>query len=190
MAIGDFLIVQDPLKPADVIHVIAGDDFRTDYAFQLYRQGYGKTIFFTGGWCDIHLYQHGTHAREKAVAQGIPLDPIASDDSAVMSTYMEAERLKEWIQRSSSPIQSIIIVSDPFHMRRARWAHKEVFGNTVEIRMAPVPFELTPYQRAWWKNADSQEYVEQEYLKFAFYLFRYQYSWGFFRDWLSSFDKM
>ena len=37
-SIGDFLIVQDTLKPADVIHVIAGEDYRTDYAFQLYQQ--------------------------------------------------------------------------------------------------------------------------------------------------------
>lgn len=33
--IGDFLIIQDTLEPADVIHVIAGEDYRTDYAFQL-----------------------------------------------------------------------------------------------------------------------------------------------------------
>ena len=160
--IGDFLIVQDTLKPADVIHVIAGEDYRTDYAFQLYQQGYGKTVFFTGGWCDIHLYEHGARARDKALAQGLSLDAIASDDSAVMSTYMEAERLKEWIASKSSPVQS----------------------------MAPVPFELTPYQLTWWKDTDSQKYVEEEYFKFIFYLFRYQYSGGFFRDWLSSFDKM
>ena len=189
-AIGDFLVVQDPLRPADVIHVIAGDDFRTDYAFRLYRQGYGKTIFFTGGWCDIHLYEHGSHAREKALAQRLPLDAIASDDSAVMSTYMEAERLKEWIQRSSSPVRSIIVVSDPFHMRRARWAYHRVFGDQVQIQMAPVPFDLTPYQHIWWKDPGSQNYVEEEYLEFAFYLVRYQYSWGPFQDWLSSFDKM
>ena len=40
--IGNFLIVEDQLHPADVIHVIAGDDYRTDYAIQLYKQGYGK----------------------------------------------------------------------------------------------------------------------------------------------------
>lgn len=188
--IGDFLIIQDPLKPADVIHVIAGDDFRTDYAFQLYKEGYGKTVFFTGGWCDIHLQDHGVRARERALRQGVPLDSIASDDSAVMSTYMEAERLKKWIASRPIPVRSIIVVSDPFHMRRARWTYQKVFGNTVQIEMAPVPFKLTPYQVTWWKDQDSRKYVEGEYLKIVFYLFRYQYSWGFFRDWLSAFDKM
>lgn len=190
IAIGNFLVVQDPLKPADVIHVIAGDDFRTDYAFQLYRQGFGKTVFFTGGWCDIHLYEHGAHAREKALAQGLPLDSIASDDSSVMSTYIEAERLKEWMQHSPSPVRSIIVVSDPFHMRRARWAYGKVFGDQVQIQMAPVPFALTPYQPVWWKDARSRKYVEEEYLKYVFYLLRYQYSSGSLKDWLSSFDTM
>ena len=188
VSIADFLIIRDTLKPADVIHVIAGEDYRTDYAFQLYRQGYGKTVFFTGGVCKSHLSGHGARAKEKALVQGLPLDIIASDDSEVMSTYMEAERLKEWTESNSSPVQSIIVVSDPFHMRRARWTYQKVFGDRVQIQMAPVPFELTPYQSAWWKDLDSRKYVEEEYFKLIFYLFRYQYSWGFFRDWLASFD--
>ena len=88
--LGDFLVDQDTLKPADVIHVIAGEDFRTDYAFQLYKEGYGKTVFFTGGWCHHHNYDHGTHAREVAATQGIPASAIADDNFGVMSTYMEA----------------------------------------------------------------------------------------------------
>ena len=187
--IGDFLVVQDTLKPADVIHVIAGEDFRTDYAFQLYKKGYGKTVFFTGGWCHHHNYDHGTHAREKAVAQGIPLTSIADDDTEVMSTYMEAMRLKEWIERNSIPIHSIIVVSDPFQMRRARWTYRKVFGSKIQIQMAPVPFELTPYKSTWWADANSRKYVEDEYLKSIFYLFRYQYSWGSLREWLSTFDR-
>jgi len=154
--LGDFLVVQDTLKPADVIHVIAGEDFRTDYAFQLYKKGYGKTVFFTGGWCHHHNYDHGTHAREVAATQGIPLAAIADDNFEVMSTYMEAIRLKEWIKTRSIPVKSVIVVSDPFHMRRARWAYRKVFGDKIKIQMAPVPFELTPYQSAWWDDANSR----------------------------------
>lgn len=186
--IGDFLIIDDLLEPAEVIHVIAGEDYRTDYAFQLYQRGYGKTIFFTGGRCESHLTGHGARAKEKAIAQGVPVDSIAFDDSDVMSTYMEAEKLKEWIERNSYSVQSIIVVSDPFHMRRARCAYRRVFGDKVQLQMAPVPFKLTPYQSTWWKNVKSREYVQDEYFKFIFYLFRYKYSWGFFKDWLASFD--
>ncbi len=186
--IGDFLIVRDSLQPADVIHVIAGDDYRTDYAFQLYKQGYGKTVFFTGGWCDIHLYQHGEHAEERALTQDISVDAIAYDNSNVMSTYMEAERLKEWIARNPYPVRSVIVVSDPFHMRRVQWTYRKVFGDQIQIQMAPVPFDLTPYQRTWWKDPESRQYVRDEYSKLIYYLFRYQFSSGFFKDWLASLD--
>jgi hypothetical protein len=140
------------------------------------------------GQCEFHLSGHGARARERALVQGIPLAAIASDDSEVMSTYMEAELLKEWIGKNTSPVQSIIVVSDPFHMRRARWAYQKVFGDEIQIQMAPVPFELTPYQSTWWKDVKSRKYVQDEYFKFIFYLFRYQYGWGFLKDWLASFD--
>lgn len=188
LLIADFLVVQDTLQPADVIHVIAGDDYRTDYAIRLYKKGYGKTLFFTGGWCDFHFYNHGEHAQARALAQGVPLDAIVFDDSKVMSTYMEAERLKEWIVHNPYPLQSVMVVSDPFHMRRARWTYRRVFGKNMEIQMAPVPFDLTPYQRTWWKDRESREYIQDEYSKSIYYLFRYQYSWGIFKDWLASLD--
>ena len=152
MRIGDFLYIQDTLEPADVIHVIAGDDYRTDYAIQLYKKGYGEKIFFTGGWCEIHHYWHGEHAKERSLAQGVPLDAIVIDDSKVLSTYMEAEKLKEWMTKRLEPVRSVTVVSDPFHMRRARWTFQKMLGDKIVVQMAPVPFEQTPFQRIWWKD--------------------------------------
>jgi uncharacterized SAM-binding protein YcdF (DUF218 family) len=188
LAIGDFLIVADDLKPADVIHVIAGEDYRTDYAIQLYKQGYGKTLFYTGGWCKFHNYYHGAHAQEVSLARGVPLEAIAFDETTVTSTYMEAEVLKEWISQQPYPVRSVIVVSDPFHMRRAQWAYRRVLGDGIEVQMAPVPFELVPYQRAWWKDRRSLKYVRDEYLKHIYYVLCYQISWGKFRAWLVSLD--
>jgi uncharacterized SAM-binding protein YcdF (DUF218 family) len=188
MFIGDFLVVQASLHRADVIHVIAGEDYRTDYAIQLYERGLASTLFFTGGWCKLHMYYHGEHARERALAYGLHVDAIAIDDSDVTSTYMEAERLKEWIAQSPDPVRSIIVVSDPFHMRRARWTYQKVFGDSIAVQLAPVPFAMTPYQRNWWRNQQSRQNVQDEYVKFVYYLFRYQYSWGILKDWLVSFD--
>jgi uncharacterized SAM-binding protein YcdF (DUF218 family) len=189
LAIGDFLVVQDKLQPADVIHVIAGLDDRTDYAIQLYRQGYGKQIFFTGGWCIYHNYYHGQHGRERALEQGIPPEAIAIDDAQVTSTYSEVVRLKEFITHSQSPVRSVIVVSDPYHMRRARWTYRHVLGDQVRIQMAPVPFGLSPYQRHWWTDEASQQYVKEEYLKLAYYYARYQFGVGPLGGWLASLDR-
>ena len=187
--VGDFLIIQDRLQPADVIHVIAGEDYRTDYAIQLYKEGYGKTLFFTGGWCNQHQYRHGEHAEQTSLEQGVPPKDIAWDDSTVTSTYMEAEKLKAWIAQSSIPIRSAIVVSDPFHMRRIRWIYKKVFGKDIQVEMAPVPFSLTPYQRTWWMDWGSRNYVKDEYVKYVYYIVRYRLSAGKFHEWLVSLDR-
>ena len=187
-AIGDFLVIQDDLQPADVIHVIAGADYRTGHAIQLYKQGNAKTIFFTGGWCTYHNYYHGEHGMQQALAQGVPGEDIAFDDSPVTSTYSETVLLKDWIDQSPAPIRSVIVVSDPFHMRRARWTTGQVLGEGVEILMAPVPFDKTPYNQQWWVDETSQRYVKEEYIKSIYYLLRYKYSWGRLSEWLASYD--
>jgi uncharacterized SAM-binding protein YcdF (DUF218 family) len=189
LAIGDFLVVQDELHPADVIHVISGPDDRTDYAIQLYKEGYARQIFFTGGWCSFHNYYHGQHGKERALEQGIPLEAIAIDDSQVTSTYSEAVKLKELIEQSQAPIHSVIVVSDPYHMRRARWTYRHLLGVQVSLQMAPIPFELSPYQRRWWTDEKSRQYVKNEYLKIAYYYARYQFGVGPLGEWLISFDQ-
>jgi hypothetical protein len=37
LLLGGFLIVKDTVEPANIIHVIAGDDYRTNFAIQLYK---------------------------------------------------------------------------------------------------------------------------------------------------------
>lgn len=189
LAIGNFLVIKKDLAPADIIHVIAGPDYRTDYAIKLYKQGYCKQIFFTGGWCHSHNLYHGQHSKESAVKQGIPLEAITTDDSEVTSTYSEAVRLKEFIAQSLVPIHSVIIVSDPFHMRRSRWTYQKVLGDKIMVQMAPVPFEFTEFKLIWWTDAKSRKYVKDEYLKTLYYHARYKFSWGKLREWLASLDK-
>jgi uncharacterized SAM-binding protein YcdF (DUF218 family) len=185
----NFLIIKDELKPADVIHVIAGEDYRTDYAIQLYKRDLGKTLFFTGGWCTFHQYHHGKHAEERALAQGVPANAIAYDDASVISTYMEVQRLQEWIGQRPAPVHSVIVVSDPFHMRRARWTCKKVLGERIEVQMAPVPMELTPHRLRWWTDPVSRRYVRAEYEKLIYYVLRYQISRGKLRAWLAAKDR-
>jgi uncharacterized SAM-binding protein YcdF (DUF218 family) len=169
-AIGDFLVVkEDNLQPADMIHVLGGDFDRLDYAVELYHQGYAPRLFVTG--CDYIAY------KERAVVSGVRPEDIFPDSSWSATTYEEALELKEFLDSDAS-IQSVIVASDPYHMRRARWTFRWVLGDQVSIQMAPVPFNLSPYQRRWWTDANSWQYVKNEYLKIAYYYARYQLSAG------------
>jgi uncharacterized SAM-binding protein YcdF (DUF218 family) len=187
-SIGDFLVIDDPLSKADVIHVIAGGDYRTEYAINLYKQGYGKILFFTGGWCNSHQYYHGLHGKEVAEAHGVPSVSIRIDESPVKSTYSEALRLKKFIESEKEPVESIIVVSDRHHMRRSRWAYRKIFGEKIRIQMAPVPFELSPYQQIWWREVHTRHFVISEYEKLVYYYARYQISFGIIKRWLESLD--
>lgn len=188
LMVGNLLIIQDPLQKADVIHVISGLDYRTNYAVQLYKQGYGKYLFFTGGWCPEIMGVHAERSTALSIRQGVPADVIKADPFPVTSTYQEAQRLKHWIDQEQMSIHSVIIVSDPHHMRRARWAYQQVLGKEVKLIMAPVPFDQTPDRQRWWNDGFSRSMVRDEYLKTIYYYARYWLSWGPFRDWLASFD--
>jgi uncharacterized SAM-binding protein YcdF (DUF218 family) len=188
LAVSDFLVVQDTLQPASVIHVIAGEDHRTQHAIELYQQGFAKTIFFTGGWCENHQYFHGQHGVEVALASGVPEQSLAFDDSPVTSTYSEAELLKKLLDGNPQAALSVIVVSDPFHMRRAQWTYRQILGDGVRVQMAPVPVDQTPYKIRWWEDGRSRRYVKDEYQKFVYYIARYQLTWGVVREWLASYD--
>ncbi len=186
---GDYLIISDNLKPADIIHVIAGEDHRTLYGIKLYRYGLAKQLFFTGGWCDIHREYHGKRAKRMAIRSGLSETAIVADDTNVTSTYAEAVRLKLFIENQPKDISSVIVVSDSYHMRRAMWTYRKVLGDNIEIQMAPVPFQLSPYARQWWRQEETFLFVMHEYIKIPFYYMRYQFSSGRLRDWLAQFDK-
>lgn len=188
-AVGNFLVIQDALRPVDVIHVISGPDDRTDYAIQLYKAGLAQQIFFTGGWCTIHGYYHGRHGVELAEAQGIAPEHIAVDESHVTSTYDEIVLMKEFVGRSPTPIRSVIVVSDAFHGRRAVWTYHLVLGEEVTVLFAPVPWEESPYRLRWWEDEASREYVGQEYIKLIYYFARHRLGIKPLSDWLASLDK-
>ncbi len=101
-----------------------------------------------------------------------------------MSTYDEAILLKKYIDDNQLPVQSVLVVSDPFHMRRARWTYERVLGNDIKVLMAPVPFERLVYKNDWWTDPAAQRYILDEYTKMFYYFLRYQLSW----KWLARFD--
>lgn len=188
--LGDFLVVSEPLQHADVIHVISGPDNRTGYAIELYQAGYADQLFFTGGWCSDYQEDHAIHARRLALLQGVPLQAIATDSLSVLTTYQEAEQLKAWIEASPRPVESVLVVSEPFHMRRARWVYQAVLGRDFRVIMAPLPFSQSLYRRDWWTDAASRQMVGAEYLKLGFYYFRYWAPIPALRNWLARFDRM
>ena len=161
--LGSHLIVQDPLQPAYLIHVLGGDFDRLDYGVKLYERGYGHRIFITGE-DDAVAY------RNHVISKGVPPEAALPAESWASTTYEEAQELKQHIESDMS-IQSVIIVSSPYQMRRARLIFQNVLGDKVRLQFIAVPFEQSSQKIHWWNDAYSRKSVISEYLKiFHFYL--------------------
>ncbi|MDO9120452.1 MAG: YdcF family protein [Anaerolineaceae bacterium] len=188
--IGDYLIIQDKPKKVDMIVTSSGAEYRTDYAIELYKQGLASKLFFTGGYSEKNQRIEAEWSRRLALDAGAPDDAVIIDTSEVISTYQEALRLRSYLDAHNETITTIMIVTDPYHTRRAKWAYKTVFGDQIKVRMVPVPFESTNLSITWWKDAESRKMVWNEYVKLVFYVIRYELSAGELKTWLTRFDKI
>jgi uncharacterized SAM-binding protein YcdF (DUF218 family) len=188
--IGDYLIIQDKPKKVDMIVTSSGAEYRTDFAIELYKQGLASKLFFTGGYSEKNQRIEAEWSRRLALDAGAPDDAVIIDTSEVISTYQEALRLRSYLDAHTETITTIMIVTDPYHTRRAKWAYKTVFGDQIKVRMVPVPFESTNLSKTWWKDAESRKMVWNEYVKLVFYVIRYELSAGELKTWLTRFDKI
>jgi uncharacterized SAM-binding protein YcdF (DUF218 family) len=176
LGIGNLLIVSDDLQPADLIHVLGGGDVgRVDHGVALYKQGLGKKLFFTGGRVEprgMYNLPDSFSSGDYAEMQGVRADDILSHGSKAANTYEEAVALRELVDKENS-IQSVIIVSTPYHLQRVRWVFNKLLGYRVRLQYAPVPFAISQYKQRWWDDKLSLAMVKDEYLKMAFYFLRY-----------------
>jgi uncharacterized SAM-binding protein YcdF (DUF218 family) len=157
--LGYFLVVDDgDVQPADLIHVLGGRPERLDFGIQLYKAGYAPRLFITGGIEDVVRY------RRYAVEQGVPPEAIFPKESQAVTTYQEALQLKLFLDQEPH-IQSVVIVSSPYHMRRSQLIFDWLLRDRVSRQFIPVPFELSEHRPVWWANKSTRDIVFSEYLK-------------------------
>jgi uncharacterized SAM-binding protein YcdF (DUF218 family) len=146
-------------------------------------------LFYTGGFSEKNQRYEAKWSKYLAVKEGVPEEAISIDDTAIISTYAEAVQVKKFIDASPNTIKTIIVVTDIYHTRRARWAYQRVLGDQITVLMAPVPFDKTGYTKNWWSNSESRKMVAEEYFKLVYYHIRYQLTSGPLQRWLSQFDQ-
>ena len=158
---GQFLIVREELKPADVIIVLAGErEERVEYGVWLYQQGYAPQIIMSGG----PVVWHVTAAeimKEQAVFLGVPAEDILVEERST-TTKENAEFTKDLMVAEG--FGSAILVTSPYHSRRASRIFHRVFGQDMEIISVPVPDSRFGVDEWWTRDKDTRQVVS-EYLK-------------------------
>ena len=168
---GRFVEATDPLTSADAIVVLGGGrPNRAEHGVALYEAGYAPRVVFSGG----KLYQVGLDCSsallslEDARRLGLP-EEVALISEEAQSTYDEAVNLRRLSEEQGWG--SLIVVTDPFHTRRAGRTFRALLpGVTVYTSAAPDP-DHDPAR--WWGNERGLLAVVNETIKLAFYWVRY-----------------
>ena len=163
---GAYLIISSELQPANAIIILSGgDESRMKEALQLYNENYAKMIILTetGQTTEGYTQLYSFDMRIVLLSHGIPSGNIIITDRRVSSTRDEALAVKNLM--ISQQMKSAIIVTDPYHTRRALNIFKEYFADT-DIRLSIQPVQNSWYNsRTWFMKIDGWKFTLLEYIK-------------------------
>jgi len=174
-AAGDVLVAHDDLTPSDVIVVLAGNSpFRARHAETLYARGLAPHVIISNEPLSSHGVQTTWLELRPAglVHLAIPDDAIIPIPEISDSTYEEALHSRAIMQ--ARRWHSAILVTDPFHMRRAVLTFRSAF-EPAGLTVLASPADGSKYGVAnWWTDRNAIMRVAQEYLKLGYYVARGQ----------------
>lgn len=152
--LGNYLNLNQPLQKADAIVVVSGGDTksRTNTGIGLYKAGWANLLIFSGAAADPNSPSNAKVMKEQAINQGIPESDIIIDEKS-KNTSENAREISKKIDELK--IESVILVSSGYHVRRAQ-AELQASSPTTKIiarssrdnNWNPYIWWLTPY--GWW----------------------------------------
>lgn len=166
-------VVEDPVAKADAIVVLGGGaETRPFAAAKLYHAGVAPLILYmnvklTPAQKLGIIPAEAEETREILLRNGIPASAARAIGTDVGNTYDEACAVRAWDARSGA--RSILIVTDLFHTRRARWIfQKQLRGTGVQVHIEGVP-TLGYETNNWWKNEEGVIGFQNEVMKYVYY---------------------
>ncbi len=141
---------QDQARPASAIVVFGAAEYdgrpspvyraRLDHALALYRAGYAPLVITLGGDGGDE-YSEGGVGREYLMAQGVPEGAVIAETHS-RSTTESVQRLAAIAHANS--LQSLVVVSDPFHLFRIQAICRASGLNVYTSPRARVPILAPP----------------------------------------------
>jgi uncharacterized SAM-binding protein YcdF (DUF218 family) len=160
--------MKDTAAHSDAAMVFGGDPGyeRTRYASQLLHEKWTRTLVLCGG--EPGPGDSATSLREAALEQGVPAEAILMEQHS-RSTREAALRVGAIVRQHG--IGSLILVTSPYHQRRAYLVTRRVLNDEIRLINQPAdPSFWSP--RGWWKHWKSTRIVVTEYSKLAYYFVR------------------
>lgn len=159
-----FLTPADQMQRADAILVFSGDpDYeRTLEATRLFHLGYATFLVFSGrgGPGDS-----AESMAEVARGHGVPERAILLEGQAT-NTYENVLFVREILSRHQ--VRRLVLVTSPYHQRRAYLVARHVLPEVVLINHAVPQSHWDP--QGWWRHPAARKALVREYVKLAGYL--------------------
>lgn len=142
-------------QKADAIVAVSGGNtsIRTDEAIRLYKNGWADKLIFSGAAQDTNSPSNALVMKHQAVEAGVPENNIKIDEFA-KTTHQNAEETDKLA--GANEYSRLIIVTSPYHQRRAGLEFKAIFGDSVVILNHPAkndpdwPWYWWITFRGWW----------------------------------------
>lgn len=149
IGIGYYLSPQNEPQKADAIVVVSGGQTtsRAQRGIELYKQGYAPNIIFSGAALDDGP-SNAYAMRSQALAEGIPASHIYIDEIS-QNTYENAVHTKEILNGLNA--KKIILVTSPYHQRRANQTFRAVLGSDYEV-LGVSAFDDRWSKSQWWRR--------------------------------------
>lgn len=165
---GNQLFRKDQMKPTDAIVILAGEETeRVEYGVQLFKEEWAKKdrIVLAGGPL-VWKHSWASLMKEHAIALGIDPKHILLEDQS-RSTEEDALYTKQILKKHN--IRSIILVTSPYHSRRAATIFERVMGSEIRVISAPAEKSWFSFHE-WWKRRRDRAMVLNEFSKFVWLL--------------------
>ncbi len=138
---------------------------RARYASELYHEGYADKIIFSSGY--TYIYNDAENMKILAFSMGVPLGDIILEQGA-NSTYENVLLSKKILDGHNW--DSILLVSSPYHMRRAQLVFNK-WDRERKVIFSPVE-KSEFYDRQRGVTIEQIRAIMHEYLGVLYYWFR------------------
>lgn len=157
-----YLSPQDELAKADAIVVISGGDTdaRISEGIKLFEQKWAPVLIFSGAAAEGDV-SNALAMKRIAVSKGIPAKDILIEENS-KTTSENAGMTTEVI--NSNGIKSIILVTSPYHQRRAYNEFRKSLGKEFAIINHSAKDEAWR-KKNWWENANARFLTFGEMMK-------------------------
>ena len=167
-----FLSPQDKLQPSDAIVVISGGQTltRAKRGIELYKSGYAPKLIFSGAALDDGP-SNAKSMRAEAERLSVPREAIEIDEAAE-TTYQNATNVKLILDKTQS--KKFILVTSPYHQRRAYLTFRKVFGKDYQI-INQSSYDNRWSKAAWWLSPFGVYITGSELVKVGYLYLTGQY---------------